>query len=329
MEIGLREILILVGVVVIGVILLDGLRRMRQSRKSALGMSIDVGGSASDFDFSGELPKGGARVAAGYEEQEDRLEPSFVNDPVDYEDPLFATPKITTFDEVETSYSDYKAAKANEKRTAEQADNSTNGSATPTPVSNDGAVKGEQEEMFSGTTAEKRQTDQNRYKPETKTNESGVSAEGLEPALTPKTAVQDVVIIYLIAEKDSVIKGRQLLQQLLNLGLRYGEMNIFHRHEKANSEGCLMFSVANIEEPGTFDIDNMSDFTTPGVCLFLSLPGPERAMYAFDMLVDTARKVSNALNCEMLDEKREVMTQETIENYRVRVSEFESSSRVI
>lgn len=31
----------------------------------------------------------------------------------------------------------------------------------------------------------------------------------------------------------------------------------------------------------------------------------------------------------MLDEKREVMTQETIENYRVRVSEFESSSRVI
>ncbi|MBL4868932.1 MAG: cell division protein ZipA, partial [Pseudomonadales bacterium] len=169
-------------------------------------------------------------------------------------------------------------------------------------------------------------TDHNRYKPTARISRN-VKDEGLEPALKPKSEVQDVVIIYLIAKQGTVIEGKKLLQQLLNLGLRFGEMDIFHRHEKANSKGCLMFSVANIEEPGTFDLDHIEDFSTPGICLFLSLPGPKRSMYAFDLLVDTARKVSNALDCDMLDEKREVMTQQSIEQYRQRVMEFERSPR--
>ena len=36
----------------------------------------------------------------------------------------------------------------------------------------------------------------------------------------------------------------------------------------------FLFSVANIEQPGTFDYYNMAEFSTMGVVLFMQLPSP-------------------------------------------------------
>ena len=61
MEIGLRGMLIVVGLVIIAIILFDGYRRARDSRKTAIKMSMDLKGVTNDdFDeFLGELPNGG------------------------------------------------------------------------------------------------------------------------------------------------------------------------------------------------------------------------------------------------------------------------------
>ena len=75
--------------------------------------------------------------------------------------------------------------------------------------------------------------------------------------------------------------------------------------------------------PGVFDIDNMGDFTTPGLVFFLSLPGPLDMMQAFDYMLETAQAVSRNLGGDVLDETRSVITRQTLEHCRQKIRDLE------
>jgi|GEM_PF-101319 len=136
------------------------------------------------------------------------------------------------------------------------------------------------------------------------------------------TQPEEVIAINVIA-KDGPFKGPDLLHILLACDLRFGDMNIFHRHEQANGKGAVQFSVANSVEPGFFDLDGINDFTTPGVCFFMGVPGPSEAIKAFEYMVETAQCLVTNLNGEMLDDSRSAMTNQTLEHCRQRLQDFE------
>jgi cell division protein ZipA len=100
-------------------------------------------------------------------------------------------------------------------------------------------------------------------------------------------------------------------------------MDFFHRHEFEAGRGAIQFSVANMMQPGVFDIDNMADMTTPGLVFFLTLPGPEDMMQAFDYMLETAQAVSRNLGADVLDESRSVLTKQTVEHSRQKVRDLE------
>ncbi|HAJ85550.1 MAG TPA: cell division protein ZipA, partial [Pseudomonas sp.] len=124
-------------------------------------------------------------------------------------------------------------------------------------------------------------------------------------------------------------RGPALLQNILESGLRFGEMDIFHRHESMAGNGEVLFSMANAVKPGTFDLDDIDHFTTPAVSFFLGLPGPRHPKQAFDVMVAAARKLSQELNGELKDDQRSVLTAQTIEHYRQRIVEFERRQMTI
>lgn len=126
-----------------------------------------------------------------------------------------------------------------------------------------------------------------------------------------------------MAFKGETFNGTHLLDILLKCGMRYGDMNIFHRYSDAKGEGALLFSMANMVKPGTFDLDTMDQFETPGVSLFMTLPLDADSMQSFDLMVDTARSIAEALDGELKDEQRSVMTRQTIEHCRQRIRDFE------
>ncbi|WP_439888744.1 cell division protein ZipA [Pseudomonas sp. MBLB4123] len=141
---------------------------------------------------------------------------------------------------------------------------------------------------------------------------------GKEPA-----AVEEVLVINVVARDDGGFKGPALLQNILESGLRFGEMDIFHRHESMAGNGEVLFSMANALKPGTFDLDDIEGFSTRAVSFFLGLPGPRHPKQAFDVMVAAARKLAHELNGELKDDQRSVMTAQTIEHYRQRIVEFE------
>lgn len=136
----------------------------------------------------------------------------------------------------------------------------------------------------------------------------------------PEADVEELIMITLLAPKGSPFTGGGLVETLRARGLRYGDMNIFHRTDPMTR--AQLYSVANVVEPGTFDLADLDSFRSPGVCFFMQLPGPEQPMDAFEDMLKVARDVAVRMGGELRDEKRSVMTGQTVEHYRQRISDF-------
>lgn len=130
---------------------------------------------------------------------------------------------------------------------------------------------------------------------------------------------EEVIVLHVTGD----IEGAVLLQQMTELGFKYGEFDIFHRHETPAGKGATLFSLANMFNPGTFDIYGMESFHTRGVALFLALPVKGSATQAFTMMHNAAVKLSIAVNGQVLDEHRNPLTKQTVQHLHQRIREFE------
>ncbi|MEM7003637.1 MAG: cell division protein ZipA [Pseudomonadota bacterium] len=132
--------------------------------------------------------------------------------------------------------------------------------------------------------------------------------------------VEELVIVNVVAQRHARFSGADLVTALRNQSLRYGEMNIFHRIDTASK--IKQFSVANLVEPGTFDLSDLDGLTSPGMSFFMQLPGPEKPMQAFDEMLNAAQKIALELGGELKDEQLSVLTGQTKEHLRQRIAEF-------
>lgn len=132
--------------------------------------------------------------------------------------------------------------------------------------------------------------------------------------------VEALLIVNVIAPKGQQFKGYDVVRAVKAQGLRYGDMNIFHRKEPLTK--VKQFSVANLVEPGTFDLSDLDTMMSPGMSFFLQLPGPEDATEAFDDMMSTAQRIAIELAGELRDEHMSVMTGQTREHMRQRIADF-------
>ena len=135
--------------------------------------------------------------------------------------------------------------------------------------------------------------------------------------------VSEVLVLNVTAKKGRLIMGERLLSLMQGLELEYGERKIFSKRTDDAEGGPILFNVANMLQPGTFDLNNMENFATVGVTLFLALPSPISNFEAFEEMLQTAQDLVRSIDGELRDDQRNMMTGQTIENYRQRVRDFE------
>jgi cell division protein ZipA len=139
-----------------------------------------------------------------------------------------------------------------------------------------------------------------------------------EPA-TPKPT--DRIITIRFVPKDGELGAEEVVVALRKAGLAHGRYGIFHRHDNGSQESS--FCVANLTEPGSFDLSHLADRTIPGMSFFMVLPGTGDPVERFDLMVQTARAMAHDLEAELHDEKgsswsiqRERYVREEIIRYR-------------
>jgi len=134
---------------------------------------------------------------------------------------------------------------------------------------------------------------------------------------------ENVLVMTVVSQDPNGFDGASLLQLVLACGMRFGEMDIFHRFEDGIDTGAVQFSVANATGAGVFDINNMEAIHTRAVSFFMSMEEPREVMNAFECMLATAETVARHLNGELVDDSRLLMRPQTQEHYRQRVRDFE------
>jgi cell division protein ZipA len=142
-------------------------------------------------------------------------------------------------------------------------------------------------------------------------------------------ASDKIFTLLVLAPSGVPFRGTVLLDALEDAHLEYGDMQIFHRNEVVDGSERRLFSVANIKEPGIFDLAAMEHFSTEGVVMFLQVAPGMDAVRAFDAMVESATILAEELGGTVCDATRSVLTKQTISHMREEVIGCQLQQRVI
>ncbi|MDI9245263.1 cell division protein ZipA [Marinobacter sp. CHS3-4] len=344
---SLREWLIAIGTIVIIGVVIDGIRRMRRARKESVAISSGMGaddldGSPLDDEYNPELPNGGARTIS-----RDTLEDRGYVKP---ERSRFGKPSQKPTRPVVDSSSTQESVDEPEESPSEHFSASRDdgdvsietgwGAGDDSSLDGDDGVLGKARVV--GAAGERSHPDsepaempQTGVPPvvTTEVEEDTASRKPVESKSDQPLAganrpdAREVVVINVLSKNGEPFNGEKLKALFEACGLEHGDLDIYHRHEDADTYSPVQFSVASAVEPGTFKPHDMATLSTPGISFFMSMPGPSNSLQAFEFMLETAQCVVRNLGGELKDERRSVMTAQTIEHCRQRIREFERKQR--
>ncbi len=125
------------------------------------------------------------------------------------------------------------------------------------------------------------------------------------------------LMMFLSAKEDRQFVGYELLQTVLASGLRFGEGQLFHRHEHPNGEGAIVCSLALATASGVFDLQNIGGVEVRGLCLFMH--GSNDVVLneqRFALMLATANQLRDNLDAYLLDEERKPLNAQRIAHYQ-------------
>ncbi|MFT5082985.1 MAG: cell division protein ZipA [Lentisphaeria bacterium] len=342
----------IIVLLIIGIVL-DGVRRMRLARRQNLRLSKNAKKADKENPVqvsTSEFPSGGARVAAYRGE----------NDVEQFNKTVrkkFETGRVTVGapqripEQVALNLEESVPMLMDSVELEEHADEGIDDLVDPaeprlgsfddldddsSSIEEDGeSISDEVSTSVSGNEAESRML-ANEDPPSDKTGLE--TYESVKPSRRyeedPKTedivydSPEEVLIINIMAKSGERFQGPDLLETLVEEGMKLGAMDIFHRHLDNDGDAPVVFSLANMVVPGTFNLAAMAEFETPGVSMFLSLPVAGESLAAYNDLAVTARNIATKIGGELKDENRSVMTSQTIEHGRQRVIEYERKKKL-
>ncbi len=148
---------------------------------------------------------------------------------------------------------------------------------------------------------------------ESELEQPGASASQEGAELERESKFQ-IVSLLVLAKNQQKLRGASLVQSANRAGLRFGEMSIFHHH--IADQGAPLYSMANVIEPGTFDLTTLETFATPGVVLFMNAGEQENMTVALEAMLRAAKQLSRELNAQVCTAQREPMDADRLERWQ-------------
>lgn len=128
-----------------------------------------------------------------------------------------------------------------------------------------------------------------------------ISEEASEPTQTHAKKKSPVdqnsfMMISVHAKPHAVFSDYSFLQTMGSVGLVYGEHKIFHYDVKTDIGMHRLFSVAQLNKPGTFDMDHVETINCKGLLLFIDLQACRKQILALDCMLEAAYQLAEDLD---------------------------------
>lgn len=296
----LRLVLIIVGGLAIAGLLVHGIWTSKKEGKAKFANKpLNKVGPKVDTPLADDVEEGIVSHASPVKE---RKEPAFHADDNDDDlDPLFGR-------------SDVSFAAVDEA----EAKNSTSGQEHTKSINIDEPVSSlsskESETMPPSEESQSNQVKLNEDMSQNTTNE--------EATENTSSNEMEVIVFHVHAAGTSEFIGTQLFDSMQQHGLHYGAMDIFHCHTDTSGTGKVIFSVANMMNPGTLAHDDPATFSTKGISFFMTLPCFGDPDQNFKLMLKTAQQIADDLGANVLDDKRNLMTPDRLSAYRQQIRNY-------
>ena len=127
------------------------------------------------------------------------------------------------------------------------------------------------------------------------------------------------ITLYVVAAENRTVQGIMLEQTLEKLGFKLGLDKLYHTHLNLDETAPVLFSVANIKQPGAFEQNHIFEFSTQGIVLFMRLPSAGNDRVNLKMMIRAAHNLADELNGFVLTEQQELFTREAEAEYLARL----------
>lgn len=169
-------------------------------------------------------------------------------------------------------------------------------------------------------------TDQSGVTPPPAGSENGsVPPPQQRPQYRPPEDVEKVVLLHVRGRGEARFRGKAVIDAATRAGLTLGREGMFHRVLDSEPGKPVLFSMANMLNPGVFEVDKPEAIDTVGVSLFMSLPGAREALEGFDAMHATAKHIGEVLDGEVLDENLSTLSRQRLLHLRDEMRAFDRS----
>jgi len=143
----------------------------------------------------------------------------------------------------------------------------------------------------------------------------------------PKGPRSPLILSLHITPIEGTFDGEAIVHAASQCGIEPGEMDVFHRYadlesDRAKSTKPPVFTLANMVKPGTFPFGAMAEFESPGLTLFSQAEGASDDPERLEVMLEAAHCLADALDGEIRDDTRSLLTPEDEVRLRDKVLEL-------
>jgi cell division protein ZipA len=156
------------------------------------------------------------------------------------------------------------------------------------------------------------------------------AAEPEEPVASSVSTVEPAgglprltLLLTILAPPGRPFRGPSILMAAQELKLKLHKSGVFDYFPNGEIKDKPVFGVAHLWEPGTFELDTIGKLSTPGLLMFMNLPGSMAPVLATDKMIQMARQLAQKLGGTVCNQQRERMTTQAFMKMRSAAAELE------
>lgn len=135
-------------------------------------------------------------------------------------------------------------------------------------------------------------------------------------------------MLHVAAREGTEFSGPDIHAALDAEGLKFGLHDLYHRITDTNGAIQSVYCVANMLNPGVLNPDHQHELSTPGLALFLALPGAIEGRRAMHDMMETANAIAQRLGGDVLDDKRSQLKAQAAQYMLDEIAEIDRRARL-